>query len=116
VAALACARDDATPSSSASGRLTGANSPSTKRPHRADATAERRAPTSGTVAVLVSLLAPVTAAVLAAVLLDEQLSTLGIAGIALIVLALAGSGRAARTPDEVVAPQVLRPRQWLVRE
>lgn len=62
--------------------------------------------TSGTVAVLASLLEPVTAAVLAALLLDERLSTLGIVGIALIVLALAGSGRAARTPDELVAPHV----------
>lgn len=52
--------------------------------------------TSGTVAVLASLLEPVTAAVLAVLLLDERLPALGVVGIVLVVAALAGSGRAAR--------------------
>ena len=49
--------------------------------------------TPGSAAVIATLLEPVTAAVLAAVLLDERLGAAGIVGTALILLAVAGLGR-----------------------
>jgi DME family drug/metabolite transporter len=49
--------------------------------------------TSSSAAVVATLCEPVTAAVAAAVLLDERLTALGVAGIALVVAAIAGSAR-----------------------
>nr|WP_157342361.1 DMT family transporter [Nocardioides sp. MAH-18] len=48
---------------------------------------------AGSAAVIATLLEPVTAAIAAAVWLDEQLGTAGILGTALILLAVAGLGR-----------------------
>lgn len=52
--------------------------------------------TSGSVAVVASLLEPVTAAVAAAVILDERLGVAGIMGTAMILLAVAGLESPAR--------------------
>jgi DME family drug/metabolite transporter len=49
--------------------------------------------TSGSAAVVASLLEPVTAAVVAAVVLDERLGVLGVVGTLLILAAVAGLGR-----------------------
>jgi len=49
--------------------------------------------TSGSAAVVASLLEPVTAAVVAAIVLDERLGVAGIAGTLLILAAVAGLGR-----------------------
>ena len=49
--------------------------------------------TSGSAAVIATLLEPVTAAVLAAVVLDERLGAAGVLGTALILAAVAGLGR-----------------------
>lgn len=49
--------------------------------------------TTGSAAVIATLLEPVTAAVLAALLLDERLGAAGVVGTALILLAVAGLGR-----------------------
>ena len=54
--------------------------------------------TPGSVAVVASLLEPVTAAVAAALVLGERLGPAGIAGTVLIVLAVAGLGRAGGRP------------------
>ena len=54
---------------------------------------------AGSAAVIATLLEPVTAAVVAAIWLDEQLGITGIAGTALILLAVAGLGR--REAEEV---------------
>jgi DME family drug/metabolite transporter len=53
--------------------------------------------TTGSAAVVATLLEPVTAAVLAAVLLDERLGAVGIVGGILILAAIAGLGRRADT-------------------
>jgi DME family drug/metabolite transporter len=62
--------------------------------------------TSGSVAVLASLLEPVTAAVLAVVVLDEHLPALGVVGIGLVVVALAASGL-----GTTAAPRPARPHE-----
>jgi DME family drug/metabolite transporter len=49
--------------------------------------------TSGSAAVIASLLEPVTAAVVAAIVLDERLGVAGVAGTLLILAAVAGLGR-----------------------
>lgn len=49
--------------------------------------------TTGSAAVVATLLEPVTAAVVAAIVLDEELSALGVLGTGLILLAVAGLGR-----------------------
>jgi len=49
--------------------------------------------TSGSAAVVASLLEPVTAAVVAAIVLDERLGVLGVVGTLLILAAVAGLGR-----------------------
>jgi len=49
--------------------------------------------TSSTAAVIASLLEPVTAAVVAAVFLDERVGALGVVGIVLVLVAVAGAGR-----------------------
>jgi DME family drug/metabolite transporter len=49
--------------------------------------------TTGSAAVIATLLEPVTAAVLAAVFLDERLGRTGVIGTALVLLAVAGLGR-----------------------
>ena len=49
--------------------------------------------TTGSAAVIATLLEPVTAALLAALLLDERLGVAGVVGTALILLAVAGLGR-----------------------
>jgi DME family drug/metabolite transporter len=54
--------------------------------------------TSGSAAVVASLLEPVTAAVLAAFLLDERLGVAGVIGTLLILAAVAGLGRRERAP------------------
>ncbi len=54
--------------------------------------------TSGSAAVIASLLEPVTAAVVAAIVLDERLGVAGVAGTLLILAAVAGLGRTERTP------------------
>lgn len=54
--------------------------------------------TPGSAAVVATLLEPVTAAVLAALLLGERLGPLGLAGVALILLAVAGLGRREAPP------------------
>jgi DME family drug/metabolite transporter len=54
--------------------------------------------TSGSAAVVASLLEPVTAAVVAAVVLDERLGLAGILGTVLILAAVAGLGRRERPP------------------
>ena len=58
----------------------------------------------GSAAVIATLLEPVTAAVLAAVWLDERLGAAGIVGTALILLAVAGLGRRSETTTGVVSP------------
>ncbi|MFC5729267.1 DMT family transporter [Nocardioides vastitatis] len=58
--------------------------------------------TSSTAAVVASLLEPVTAAVAAAVLLDERIGVLGVVGIVLILAAVAGAGR--ESAGEAVVP------------
>ena len=60
--------------------------------------------TTGSAAVIATLLEPVTAAVLAAVLLDERLGAAGIVGTALILLAVAGLGRTEEATTGVVSP------------
>lgn len=50
--------------------------------------------TTGSAAVIATLLEPVTAAVVAALVLDERLGVPGVAGTALILVAVAGLGRA----------------------
>ncbi|WP_051551610.1 DMT family transporter [Nocardioides sp. URHA0020] len=60
--------------------------------------------TTGSAAVIATLLEPVTAAALAAVLLDERLGVVGIVGTALILLAVAGLGRREETTTGVVSP------------
>ncbi|HXH77459.1 DMT family transporter [Nocardioides sp.] len=55
--------------------------------------------TSGSVAVVASLLEPVTAAVLAALILGERLGPAGIAGTILILAAVAGLGRTGAEDD-----------------
>ena len=54
--------------------------------------------TPGSAAVVATLLEPVTAAVLAAVLLGERLGPVGLVGVALILLAVAGLGRREAPP------------------
>ena len=54
--------------------------------------------TTGSAAVIATLLEPVTAAVLAAILLGERLGPVGLAGVALILLAVAGLGRREAPP------------------
>jgi DME family drug/metabolite transporter len=54
--------------------------------------------TPGSAAVVATLLEPVTAAVLAALLLGERLGPVGLAGVALILLAVAGLGRREAPP------------------
>lgn len=54
--------------------------------------------TSGSAAVVASLLEPVTAALVAALVLDERLGAAGIAGTLLILAAVAGLGRHERPP------------------
>lgn len=49
--------------------------------------------TTGSAAVVATLLEPVTAAVVAAIVLDEEIGALGVLGTALILLAVAGLGR-----------------------
>lgn len=49
--------------------------------------------TSSTAAVIASLLEPVTAAIVAALFLDERVGVLGVVGIALVLVAVAGAGR-----------------------
>ena len=49
--------------------------------------------TSSAAAVIASLLEPVTAAVVAALFLDERVGVLGIVGIVLVLAAVAGAGR-----------------------
>lgn len=49
--------------------------------------------TSSSAAVIASLLEPVTAAAVAAVFLDERVGLLGVAGIVLVLVAVAGAGR-----------------------
>jgi len=56
----------------------------------------------GSAAVIATLLEPVTAAVVAAIWLDERLGVAGIVGTALILLAVAGLGR--REPEAAVPP------------
>jgi DME family drug/metabolite transporter len=60
--------------------------------------------TTGSAAVIATLLEPVTAAVLAAVLLDEHLGAAGIVGTTLILVAVAGLGRRPETTTGVVSP------------
>jgi drug/metabolite transporter, DME family len=60
--------------------------------------------TPGSAAVIASLLEPVTAAVLAALLLDERLGAAGIVGTALILLAVAGLGRKPEATTGVTSP------------
>lgn len=55
--------------------------------------------TTGSAAVIATLVEPVTAALLAALLLDERLGAAGIVGTALILLALAGLGRSRTVGD-----------------
>ena len=62
--------------------------------------------TSGSSAVIATLLEPVTAAVAAAVLLGERLGALGVVGTTLILLAVAGLGTSER---EVVDTRLLPP-------
>lgn len=52
---------------------------------------------AGSAAVIATLLEPVTAALAAAVWLDESLGAVGIVGMALILLAVAGLGRREET-------------------
>ena len=59
---------------------------------------------AGSAAVIATLLEPVTAAVVAAIWLDEQLGVAGIVGTALILLAVAGLGRRPETTTGVVSP------------
>jgi DME family drug/metabolite transporter len=54
--------------------------------------------TPGSAAVVATLLEPVTAAVLAALLLGERLTVVGLVGVALILLAVAGLGRREAPP------------------
>jgi len=54
--------------------------------------------TSGSAAVVASLLEPVTAALVAAVVLEERLGLAGVAGTLLILAAVAGLGRRERAP------------------
>jgi drug/metabolite transporter, DME family len=54
--------------------------------------------TSGSAAVVATLLEPVTAALVAALFLDERLGPLGVLGTALILLAVAGLGRKPSVP------------------
>jgi DME family drug/metabolite transporter len=54
--------------------------------------------TAGSAAVVATLLEPVTAAVLAALLLGERLGLAGLVGVALILLAVAGLGRREAPP------------------
>ena len=49
--------------------------------------------TSSTAAVIASLLEPVTAAIVAAVFLDERVGAIGVLGIVLVLAAVAGAGR-----------------------
>lgn len=49
--------------------------------------------TSSAAAVIASLLEPVTAAIVAALFLDERVGVLGVVGIALVLAAVAGAGR-----------------------
>jgi DME family drug/metabolite transporter len=60
--------------------------------------------TTGSAAVVATLLEPVTASVLAALWLDERLGAAGIVGTALILLAVAGLGRRAEATTGVVSP------------
>jgi DME family drug/metabolite transporter len=60
--------------------------------------------TPGSAAVIATLVEPVTAAMLAAVLLDERLGAAGIVGTALILLAVAGLGRKPAATTGVVSP------------
>ena len=60
----------------------------------AASTADART-TSSSAAVLATLLEPVTAAVVAAVLLGERLGAAGLIGMALVLLAVASLGRGA---------------------
>ena len=62
--------------------------------------------TTGSAAVIATLLEPVTAAALATLLLDERLGAAGIVGTALILLAVAGLGRTDR-PGRTGQPQGL---------
>ncbi|WP_341927184.1 DMT family transporter [Nocardioides psychrotolerans] len=63
--------------------------------------------TVGSAAVIATLLEPVTAAVMAALLLDERLGAPGIAGTALILLAVAGLGRATPGDPPLLPPEDL---------
>lgn len=58
--------------------------------------------TPGSAAVIATLLEPVTAAVLAALWLDERIGPVGVAGTVLILVAVAGLGRRATTTTGVV--------------
>lgn len=49
--------------------------------------------TTSTAAVIASLLEPVTAAIVAALLLDERVGVIGVVGIVLVLAAVAGAGR-----------------------
>jgi len=60
--------------------------------------------TPGSAAVIATLVEPVTAALLAAVLLDERLGAAGIVGTAFILLAVAGLGRKPAATTGVVSP------------
>ncbi len=60
--------------------------------------------TPGSAAVIATLVEPVTAAVLAALWLDERLGAAGIVGTALILLAVAGLGRKPAATTGVVTP------------
>ena len=60
--------------------------------------------TPGSAAVIATLVEPVTAALFAAVLLDERLGAAGIVGTALILLAVAGLGRKPAATTGVVSP------------
>lgn len=65
--------------------------------------------TSSATAVIASLLEPVTAAIIAALLLDERVGALGVLGIVLVLAAVAGAGREGRDAGAQEVAGLTRP-------